>query len=390
MQNYKLPHFQAFTKQDFPNALPEGNYKNIPISLTFEAFADFENNVEVISHFLENLEQIFADIQDYVLKNPSDIGDFYTYLQHSNQLADYQAYIEDIKVKRIAIYCFDELTFHISLAFKEMEMGVYLFKDLANFNVYVDWGGYSIKKSAMIAYPPEKLQDFACTTYEYIDNLNFLLDPYDCLDNVEDYLEVASQRFLEEGWDGDGLIKLLWIPPFMLKDEFGEAVYFEHEEGIIVWHVKQLSDGISYLLLPKDLDQQIWGADSYREPIVIKELGQINGRDAIYLDDINFTGYSLVLQGTVEGSLCENIGQDKAIPYTISFKNVLDFSSTEVDFYDCRRMRCNFERYANSQKIAEFKQHNNPKLTENHQHFVFYTYDLVFEIVASEFELVLA
>ncbi len=335
------------------------------------------------------LEQIFADIQDYVLKNPSDIGDFYTYLQHSNQLADYQAYIENIKVKRIAIYCFDELTFHISLAFKEMEMGVYLFKDLSNFNVYVAWGGCSIKKSAMIAYPSEKLQDFACTTYEYIDNLNFLLDPYDCLDNVEDYLEVASQRFLEEGWDGDGLIKLLWIPPFMLKDEFGEAVYFEHEEGIIVWHVKQLSDGISYLLLPKDLDQQIWGADSYREPIVIKELGQINGRDAIYLDDINFTGYSLVLQGTVEGSLCENIGQDKAIPYTISFKNVLDFSSTEVDFYDCRRMRCNFERYANSQKIAEFKQHNNPKLTENHQHFVFYTYDLVFEIVASEFELVL-
>ncbi len=82
--------------------------------------------------------------------------------------------------------------------------------------------------------------------YEWIDNLNFTLNPKEVLLNHEAYLTIANELFLEAGWDGDGEITLMWIPPFMLKEEKNEAFYY----GIIIWHVKQLEDGLSWILSP--------------------------------------------------------------------------------------------------------------------------------------------
>jgi hypothetical protein len=56
---------------------------------------------------------------------------------------------------------------------------------------------------------------------------------------------VAGARFKEMGWNGDGEITLLWLPPFTFPLELKVP-----PEGLVVWHVKQEADGVSYLISP--------------------------------------------------------------------------------------------------------------------------------------------
>ncbi|MGO4288982.1 hypothetical protein [Chitinophaga sp. RAB17] len=104
-------------------------------------------------------------------------------------------------------------------------------------------------KKKIINYPPEELRTFSVVMYEWIDNLNFTIRPDECLTNVEDYTKIVNEMFLEAGWDGDGEIELMWIPPFMFEGEKTE----EFTVGVTIWHVKQLEDGISWLLTPVKL-----------------------------------------------------------------------------------------------------------------------------------------
>ncbi|MEC5146973.1 DUF2528 domain-containing protein [Chitinophaga sp. 212800010-3] len=82
--------------------------------------------------------------------------------------------------------------------------------------------------------------------YEWIDNLNFTINPEDCLKNADEYISIAKEMFLNAGWEGDGEIELMWIPPFMLPD----MQTAEFTVGVTIWHVKQIEDGISWLLSP--------------------------------------------------------------------------------------------------------------------------------------------
>lgn len=104
----------------------------------------------------------------------------------------------------------------------------------------------------MIDYPPEYLYELEVMSYEWIDNLNFTLKPGDCVKHVDEYVSIASKRFLEAGWDGEGEIELMWIPPFMVPKEKQQP----DTNGIIVWHVKQNDDGISWLLYPPELFEE--------------------------------------------------------------------------------------------------------------------------------------
>ena len=72
-------------------------------------------------------------------------------------------------------------------------------------------------KSKIITYPPETLRTFSVQAYQWIDNLNFTINPEGCLKNAEEYIRIAREIFLDAGWDGDGKIELMWIPPFMLR-----------------------------------------------------------------------------------------------------------------------------------------------------------------------------
>lgn len=108
---------------------------------------------------------------------------------------------------------------------------------------------YSIKKEDQIKYEPNELINFSLLTYEWIDNLNFTLNPNEVLPNSDDYVQVARELFLSAGWDGDGEIELMWIPPFMLENTKMENPY----HGVILWHVKQEEDGTSWILSPVKL-----------------------------------------------------------------------------------------------------------------------------------------
>ncbi|MGB4774257.1 MAG: hypothetical protein WBP45_03725, partial [Daejeonella sp.] len=85
--------------------------------------------------------------------------------------------------------------------------------------------------------------------YEWIDNLNFTLKPEECLNNPEEYIRIAKELFLNEGWAGDGEIELMWVPPFMFQKTQTE----DFTQGFVVWHVKQEEDGISWILTPVKL-----------------------------------------------------------------------------------------------------------------------------------------
>jgi hypothetical protein len=116
----------------------------------------------------------------------------------------------------------------------------------------------SIAKNQIINYQPEKLNSFHVYMYEWIDNVHFTLDPAECLSEPTKYLDIVQKMFLkgEDGWNGDGEIKLMWIPPFVLSGQQDE----ENTKGIVLWHVKQLENGISWILSPIELPFKSFGS----------------------------------------------------------------------------------------------------------------------------------
>ena len=107
---------------------------------------------------------------------------------------------------------------------------------------------YSVPKESLIKYPPSALQEFYLYGYEYIDCLHFLEGPSEFLETpalLPEYLNEAARLFREAGWAGDGDIQLLWLAPFVFPLEMSVGW-----EGIILWHVKQMEDGVSWVLSP--------------------------------------------------------------------------------------------------------------------------------------------
>jgi hypothetical protein len=106
-----------------------------------------------------------------------------------------------------------------------------------------------------------EIENWYVYSYCFLDDLSFIRNPVNVIhdwkisspflkvDNIDDVIEAVKQRFLHEGWEGDGEIGLLWIPPFV--DIGSEDTY-----GNYIWHVKQQNNGISWLLSPIKLDFQ--------------------------------------------------------------------------------------------------------------------------------------
>ncbi|MFW2504618.1 hypothetical protein [Clostridium diolis] len=85
--------------------------------------------------------------------------------------------------------------------------------------------------------------------YQFIDNLSYILPPstfYDDTNLMEKQIAIVKKIFVENGWEGDGKIGLIWIPPF-LDESFDDSC------GSLVWHVKQDNDGISFIASERKL-----------------------------------------------------------------------------------------------------------------------------------------
>src|SRR5215471_6202444 len=111
---------------------------------------------------------------------------------------------------------------------------------------------YTIPKNEVIDYPASALREFRVYCYEWIDDLHFIRPPEEFLplpeEQLETYLKVVRERFSEAGWHGDGDIGLLWLPPFV----FPLSLKI-NPPGVLLWHVKQEENGVSWLLSPIEL-----------------------------------------------------------------------------------------------------------------------------------------
>lgn len=127
----------------------------------------------------------------------------------------------------------------------------------------------------------------------------------------------------------------------------------------------------------------------HSEPIIVKELGKIWGRDAIFLDKIEFERtHSVKLIGEFNGALCENVKDQEYVPYELTFSGILQFKMTELDLYTQSEYTSSFEKVIDSLTLKAFAlSADNAKVEPSHRHYMFYTYDDVIEVIASDFEL---
>ena len=105
------------------------------------------------------------------------------------------------------------------------------------------------------------MDTFHVDGFEYIDNLNFVQDAREYLrenPRCNDYIEKAKDLFTQHGWHGDGEVQLIWLPPFL----FGS---FGLTKGVVLWHVKQVEDGISWILSPIEIPYDVIKLDAEEE-----------------------------------------------------------------------------------------------------------------------------
>ncbi|MFW1971498.1 hypothetical protein [Acinetobacter bereziniae] len=97
----------------------------------------------------------------------------------------------------------------------------------------------------------QKNQNLFVYVYEWIDNLSYTRK---CQVNVYgSSLNIINDKLIDAGWNGDGEISEIWIPPFVIGSilneelEDGYNLINNWKCGYILWHVKQKSDGLSFI-----------------------------------------------------------------------------------------------------------------------------------------------
>ena len=124
---------------------------------------------------------------------------------------------------------------------------------------------------------------------------------------------------------------------------------------------------------------------------IITSVGKIWGRDAIYLDNVNVVNESTFeLSGEFNGTLCSNLDNNTNKGYRITFNSVHLFKMIELD-YDEIDYESSFDLIENSEQVAkmikEDKEMHIGKINNSYKHFVFRTYDTVFEVIGKDYEL---
>ncbi len=96
------------------------------------------------------------------------------------------------------------------------------------------------------------IKSYHIYTYTFLDDLSCIKDPYDYFKyeekyKIDDAIRLIGERFKEYGWEGDGSIGIIWLPPFV-------DIGIEDTWGTYIWHVKQNNNGISFLASDTPLD----------------------------------------------------------------------------------------------------------------------------------------
>ncbi|RZJ14154.1 MAG: hypothetical protein EON50_07090 [Acidovorax sp.] len=129
------------------------------------------------------------------------------------------------------------------------------------------------QEKLILPYSPEDIRSFFVYDYEWIDELFFLKRVDEILEDYASYEAEVKKRFIARGWNGEEEVNNIWIPPFamcgIIKD--GESGFLEKyydaslignlskspkswTRGLLLWHVKQKEDGISFISSPLELN----------------------------------------------------------------------------------------------------------------------------------------
>lgn len=104
---------------------------------------------------------------------------------------------------------------------------------------------------------PQLIKGYFVYEYTFLDDLSFIVSPSEFFgsrmfgdhsaDQIDTVVHEVKERFLEAGWEGDGSIGIIWLPPFV-------DTGVEDTWGNYLWHVKQSNNGISFILSEQPLE----------------------------------------------------------------------------------------------------------------------------------------
>ena len=92
-------------------------------------------------------------------------------------------------------------------------------------------------------------EEITVLEFTFIDNPENFQKPEELFLLTSDclvVLEKVKAAFLKSGWEGDGEIGVVWLPPFLYIPT-PDKITSDVLEGTFVWHVKQRNNGISFL-----------------------------------------------------------------------------------------------------------------------------------------------
>ncbi len=120
------------------------------------------------------------------------------------------------------------------------------------------------------------------------------------------------------------------------------------------------------------------------------EVGIVRGRDAIYLESVEFDYSSNRIRfcGSFNPHLCSDIADsDEEVGFELVFSGLLALQMIELDF-DMTDGVSSFDEVRDSEWLKRMKaKDHSAKVSESHRHFVLATYDDVFVIIADRYEL---
>lgn len=94
----------------------------------------------------------------------------------------------------------------------------------------------------------ESISQYFVYEYPHLDDLRYMANAALLLEPgqpQEEVIDTIGELFLQRGWDGEGLIQAMWLPPFVCPEG--------NDEGVLIYHVQQSPDGPSLLASPVEL-----------------------------------------------------------------------------------------------------------------------------------------
>ncbi|MGN0691735.1 MAG: hypothetical protein ACI4K7_05260 [Oscillospiraceae bacterium] len=125
-------------------------------------------------------------------------------------------------------------------------------------------------------------------------------------------------------------------------------------------------------------------------PIEDEILGQLHGRDCIFVSSVIGKDDKLSVSGEINGLLAEKVGEAKQIEYTLTFNGVIAYYVCELDTYlnadKAAAEHSDFDVVENSEWLESLPIRTDIDKTI-YRHYRVFTYDNVYNIIAACYKM---